>query len=143
MYIPRIRTFVGYNENMSGSLLFLNFSLWYYTRAFRDILSVWLNFLWLIVHYFSIPLLLRTFFSPWKRITDTYGHTGIEDFIGMLIMNLMTRIFGAIIRLCIIVCGLACVLLGVVGLFVSIVLWIGMPVILVGIFFYGIRLFTV
>lgn len=126
--------------SMRSTLLFVDFSLWYYTRAFRDLLAVGLNFLWFITHYFSIPLLLKTLFSPWKRMTDTYHRTGLEDMLTTLVMNIMTRIFGAIIRLCFILFGLAVLLLSIICLFLVLALWVCMPVVLVAVILQGVIL---
>ncbi len=116
---------------MKDAYLVLDFSVWYYTRAFRDILAVWMNFMWFILHFFSIPLLLRTLFSPWRRMTDSDKRTSIEDFMEAFVMNIMTRIFGAIVRLSIILCGILFLLLGVIALFAVIALWVCLPVLLI------------
>ena len=47
---------------MTSPLFILDYLSWHYTRAFRDIGSVWLNFMWFILHFFSMPLFLRTLF---------------------------------------------------------------------------------
>ncbi len=125
---------------MQASYFILDFSLWYYTRAFRDILGVWLNFMWFIVHFFSIPLLLRTLFSPWRRMTDAYERKGLESLMTTFVMNIMTRIFGAIVRTTIIVCGLVVLIFGAILLFVTIALWITMPFLVLYSFFYGISI---
>jgi len=128
---------------MSSSLLLLDFVLWYYTIAFRDILVVWSNFMWFIVHFFSMPLLLRTLFAPWKRITDEYHITSIEDVLSTFVLNTMTRVFGGIVRLFILIAGLVFLVFGVLGLFISIALWICMPIGFVVTLFYGVMLITI
>ena len=101
---------------MSSVAFVVDFSLWYYSRAFYGIVSVWMNLMWFVTHFFSIPLLLKTLFAPWKRMTDSSHHAGLEDLLATIVMNIMTRIFGAIIRMCIILNGLFVLVLGVVAL---------------------------
>lgn len=115
---------------MTGLPLFFGFSLWYYSKAFQSILQVWLNFMWFIVHYFSIPLLLRTLFAPWRRMTDTTRPRDIEDMLTRIVMNIMTRVFGAIVRLFAILTGTVLLILGVFGLVVVLACWIVMPLFL-------------
>lgn len=127
---------------MSGMFMLLDFSVWYYTRAFRDILAVWLNFMWFIVHFFSIPLLLRTMFAPWKRITDESRPKSIEDFLASHLMNVMSRVLGVLARMSVITVGVFFLLIGTLGFFLFIALWVCLPVLSVAAFFYGLVLLT-
>ena len=92
---------------MNSILIFTGYLSWHYGRAFSDILVVWTNFFWFFLHFFSIPLLVRTLFSPWKRLHENYRQ-GFhpEDFFQALIVNIIMRIVGAIIRVIIIVIGI-------------------------------------
>ncbi len=125
---------------MGGAMLFFDFGLWYYTRGFIDVLAVWFNFMWFVTHFFSIPLLLRTLFSPWKRMTDDGKPRSIEAYMEAFIMNVMSRIFGAFVRTAIILVGILALCLGVVALGITLAFWLFAPFILAYSFFYGIAL---
>jgi hypothetical protein len=125
---------------MGGALLIVDFGMWYYTRGFVDVLAVWFNFMWFITHFFSIPLLLRTLFSPWKRMTDDGKPRSIEAYMEAFVMNVMSRIFGAIVRTTIILVGIMALCLGVIALVTMLVFWLFAPFILAYSFFYGIAL---
>lgn len=117
-------------------MLFLSivhhYFLWHYSRAFKEIFHVWLNFLWFITHFFSIPQLLRTWFAPWKRITEERGDKwSFEDLAGFVIIGLITRIIGFIIRSAVIVVGLFCLTLTIIGGFITYIFWIGAPIIII------------
>ena len=128
---------------MSGTFMLLDFSFWYYTRAFRDIFAVWFNFMWFIVHFFSIPLLLRTLFAPWKRITDESRPKSIEDFLATHLMNVMSRVLGAMARVAVIACGVLFLFIGILALFFVLALWVCLPVVSLAGFFYGVVLVIV
>lgn len=110
---------------------------WHYGRAFKDILIVWTNLLWFITHFFSIPLLLRTLFSPWKRIQETYQRNGMEDYFATIVVNIMTRIVGAFVRLWIILFGLLALISAGVGVIGFYIFWVFTPVLLPLMFCWG------
>ena len=92
---------------MNSILIFTGYLSWHYGRAFSDILVVWTNFFWFFLHFFSIPLFVRTLFSPWKRLHENYKkgfHP--EDFFQALIVNILMSIVGATVRLILIVIGI-------------------------------------
>lgn len=128
---------------MHGSVLFLDLALWYYTGAFRALLALWLNATWFVVHFFSIPLLFKTLFAPWKRMTDVYERRGLEALFATLIMNTMSRVTGALIRLTVIIFGLVMLIFGVVGLIAALVIWVCLPVLAVAASVYGVMLLMV
>jgi len=118
-----------------------NYLLWHYSRAFKEIFHVWLNFIWFTLHFFSIPQLMRSWLSPWKRITESRGNKwSFEDLAGFIIIGFISRIIGFILRTSVIVVGLvslsAVVLIGL-GTFVF---WIFAPLIIIAMLVFGITL---
>ena len=58
---------------------------WYYGKAIKGILTAWKNFIIFSVEYFSIPLLLKTLISPWRRdITKKPRGFNIKEFFHYL-----------------------------------------------------------
>ncbi len=126
---------------MSGiPLLVLDVSLWYYTRGVRDLFALWLNFVWFVNHFFSLPLLMRTFFNPWKRMTDGYRLGGFEEIAGTFVLNITSRIFGACIRLFLIIGGVCALILMTVILFFVVVGWLCLPIFISAAIIYGVAL---
>lgn len=126
-------------------MLFLSivhhYLLWHYTRAFLEIFNVWLNLMWFVVNFFSIPQLLRSLFSPWKRIQEGRGEKwNLEDLAGFIIIGLISRLIGFILRLTIITLGLVCLFIVVFGGFAVYVLWVAAPLVLFGLLGFGITL---
>jgi len=80
---------------------------WYFFDMPKSIISGWKNFLFFGLNYFSIPLLLRTFFSHWKRYSWSYGRGfDIGRYFNVLVSNLISRILGAIVRTILILVGI-------------------------------------
>ncbi len=123
------------------SLLLLRYFKWHYVDATREILKGWGNFLWFNFNYFSIGLLLRTFFSPWRRITWDYGRGfDIGRYLFIFGSNLVSRILGAFVRTWLIAAGIAGELLLLSAGSIFFLFWLALPALLTAAFFYGLTL---
>jgi hypothetical protein len=125
---------------MNIVLFSLHYFTWHYSRAFKDLLHTWANFFWFLIQFFSISLLLRTLFSPFKRIEDEQTHIGLENFFETLVMNVVSRIVGAIARLSILLIGLILLTAWCIALVGLLIFWVFAPAILLGMFIYGLVL---
>ncbi len=117
------------------------FFSWYYKDAPKSILGIWRNFILFISNYFSIILLLKTLFAPWRRIAESYGR-GFDfgRFISALTLNLFSRIIGFIIRSVVVAIGIAAeILVSILGAAIFI-FWFFLPFVLVWAFWQGIIL---
>jgi hypothetical protein len=105
-----------------------HYLLWHYTKAFGEIAHISKNFFWFTVHFFSLPQLIRSYFSPWKRMTEDRGDTlNFEDLAGFIIINILSRLVGMTLRTAIILVGLVALLLVLVGTIVTYIFWITAP----------------
>ena len=126
-------------------MLFLSivhhYLLWHYSRAFLEIFHVWLNLLWFEVHFFSIPQLMTSWFSPWKRIVEVRRKRwNFEDLAGVIIIGLLSRIIGFILRTTVIALGLICLFITVIGGFIVYIFWVAAPIIIIALLGVGITL---
>ena len=64
----------------------------------------------------------------------------LEDFAGYIIIGLISRIIGAIMRLIVIGLGLVALLVTIIGGFTVIALWIAAPVGIIAMFVFGVGL---
>lgn len=118
-----------------------HYLIWHYGRAFLEIAHVWSNLFWFTYHFFSIPQLLRSYFSPWKRMTEERGATfNFEDLAGFVVINLISRFIGMLLRTVIIVMGSIALLCVSIGFVVTYVFWVFAPALLLACFYYGIVL---
>lgn len=126
-------------------MLFLSivhhYLLWHYTKAFGEIRHVWKNIVWFTFHFFSIPQLLRSYLSPWKRMTEERGRSfNFEELASFVIINLISRIVGVLLRTVVIISGIASLFVLLLGIIATYIFWIFAPAIIVLIFYFGIVL---
>ncbi len=116
---------------MNVLLLIPYYFRWHYGRAFRDLHRNLIALTAFVFSWFSIVSLLKTFFTPWRRLGDEY-HKGFhpEEFFSAMLVNTILRLLGMSIRLVVITLGLLAVIgtafLGII-IFVS---WIFFPVLI-------------
>ena len=117
------------------------FIIWYFFETPKEILKSWRNFLLFNFNYFSIPLLLKTLFSPWKKYKYSYGRGfDLHRYFDTFSFNIISRGIGAIVRVFTIIAGFVCeILILALG---AIILsgWLILPVFLILGFYYGFRL---
>ncbi|MFH1566112.1 MAG: AAA family ATPase [bacterium] len=107
----------------------MNFLKWHYTTAFRYFLGIIRNLLLFILHYFSIPLLLKTLFWRFRRLNLTERKPGFhfEIWFGNLIENFVARIIGFITRSFIILLGTIALIFYFIFASIAILLFLIIP----------------
>ncbi len=114
---------------------------WHYSRGLRSSLKIIENLLWFVGHLFSIPLLLRTLFSPWQRMQEERPPgLSFENIIGTFALNIVLRFAGGVIRLMIVGAGLFFMAVILAGGALFIALWLAFPVCVLFFFILGIAL---
>lgn len=106
------------------------FLWWYgagYVRAWQ-IVGRWLNEL---ADFFSLPILVKTWLSPWKNDVLSARNIALSDQVKLWEQNFASRLVGIILRTFIIV--LATIIIGViaVALVFSLLVWLFVPVLVV------------
>jgi len=94
---------------MFFSSILVEYILWHYSTALENyvrLVRTGRDFIW---YYFSIPILTRTLLVPYKRITEPRGRRfSFEDWVGSIIINLLSRLIGLCLRLTLLTIGLVC-----------------------------------
>ena len=126
-------------------MLFLSivhhYFLWHYTRALLEIFHVWFNLIWFVVHFFSLPQLMRSWLAPWKRMTEGRGNKwSFEDLAAYVIINFLSRIIGALLRTTVIAAGLVALFLTVIGGALVYVVWLVAPLLIIVLLAGGVSL---
>jgi hypothetical protein len=87
--------------------IFILWFLWQFYEMPVFLLQVWKNYLMFAANFFSVPLLLKTFFSPWRRYNWRYPKGfDLTEFFNTLISNAFSRFLGAFMRIILIVMGI-------------------------------------
>ena len=107
-------------------------AVWHFSEMPRFLLGVWKNYILFALNYFSLPILLKSLFAPWRRYRWSYPKGfNIGEFFGTLISNIFSRIIGAIMRIVLILVGfllqIFVVLLGAIIL----LFWILLPFLII------------
>jgi len=127
----------GFKQN----ILFQRIS-WHFFEVPKEILRIWKNFLLFNLNYFSIPLLFRTFFSPWRRYREFYQGRGFDigRYIEVFFANLIFCLLGAIMRSFLIIIGILVeIFLIIAGIFVFLG-WFILPIVLLMGLIIGLRI---
>jgi len=115
---------------------------WQFWEAPREILKAWKNFLLFNLNYFSIALLLKTFFSPWRRYKWTIQGRGFDigRFFESFFSNLIFRILGAAVRSILIFSGLLAQIFIIFAGAIIFIGWLLLPLFLIFSIYHGFRI---
>ena len=121
-------------------VVILNYLVWHYSRAIIEFSHIYKNILTFLFNFFSIPILVRSYFAPWRRMGEDYTKNifiDFEDAAAVFVVNIIMRIVGIVMRTFIILFGLFFVT--VVALFypILLILWLLLPLILIVLVFLG------
>lgn len=107
-------------------MLALAFLSWWYGTGWKLVSKKTLNIQKSILQIFSVSLLLKTLFQPWRRIV-THPGTSATDHFHAAIDNLVSRFIGSMVRIFVIIGALiSSGLMAIVGLF-QLILWPLLP----------------
>lgn len=123
------------------SNIFILYLEWHFLDVPKDILRGWKNCLKFNLNYWSVPLLLKTFFAHWHRYSYSYGR-GFDPkrYFEAFTFNMISRILGAVMRSFLIICGLLTEIFIILAGAIVFLLWLLLPLFLLGGFYYGFRI---
>ena len=106
----------------------MDYLSWHYSIGLKIFIKKWYFALARVNHYFSLPQLLLTLFSPWKRLLEEEKLTGFHPIreLEQLTFNLISRGIGACVRLVLFVAGClvmsAVLFAGILGFFIWLII---------------------
>lgn len=122
----------------SGGDLFTYFSWWYGDGLIRFWQAIQIM-TEKVYSFFSITLLLRTIFDPWKRDAYYIENAAIDIRIKIWFNNLISRVIGFIIRLFTIFAGLVVTSVFFIFLIVILLGWVFLPIVVIFLIINGLK----
>jgi len=118
--------------------IFFQWLSWQFFEMPMNILKAWKNFLLFYLNYFSIPLLLKTFFSPWRRYRWYYPR-GFDAwaYLEVWVSNRISQVIGLILRTVFIFIGIAVEIFIFFGGLIIFIIWIILPFLLIAGFIFS------
>ena len=81
------------------TLVFWDMFRWLFSRGVTEYLRLWGNIHWFLYHYFSVPVLLRSFFAPFHRLRERRMRGfDLEDWASVIAVSVLMRFVGMIVR---------------------------------------------
>lgn len=101
---------------------------WHFRHSIFDALRIWKDFILFFWNFFSISLLFKTLFKPWKRLSEA-REKGFDpqNIMEVLILNSVMRIIGLFLRLAVIFVGLITELAVIAIGFIILLFWFLAP----------------
>lgn len=129
---------------MKSLQVFFKYFKWHYGKAITASISLWKNLARFLFNFFSIKTLILNFFTPWRRISDSYPKWyNFKEYFSTLLMNTLMRIVGMFIRFFVIIFGLICTFIFVISYPAALLIWLVLPVIILTIILAGITLIII
>ena len=100
---------------------------WWYTRGWKVFITKLIDKLRGAADFFSISLLIRTLFAPFKQIDAGSGGEALADKFHAFIDRLISRLVGAVIRIGILIFGLILLVLEFAIGLVMVLVWPLLP----------------
>ncbi|MEK7091363.1 MAG: hypothetical protein AAB900_00025 [Patescibacteria group bacterium] len=127
---------------MRLGIILLNYFLWHYGEALGSLLALYRNFFRFVLNFFSLPLMFRTWISPWRRLNEDYqgGLFNAGQWAEALTVNILMRLVGFLIRTLIIVIALSTLILLTLFLPLAFLAWLVLPLGIIVVFLVGVGL---
>jgi len=117
-------------------MLMLSFFSWWYGQGLAGQVRAVQRRMQQLTDMFSVTILLRTLFSPWRRII-TYPGAGLDAHVRAMLDNLVSRVIGLFVRVAVLLsAAVLFVLLAIISA-LQLILWPLLPVIALGLIVWG------
>lgn len=115
----------------------MNYLSWHFNKAPRFILKLIGNYIFFVGHFFSVKIILKTLFSPWKRevLTEKTPGFDLSKFLNLLTFNILSRIIGFIVRISTLFLAFFSLLFVVFFGIAFLIYWFAIPILSLPIFF--------
>jgi hypothetical protein len=115
----------------------MEFVHWHYKYGAKGVMSITMNLIWFVFHFFSTGFLLRTFVMPFMRVdSDGLKKGTVNDFLQNKLINILFRFIGMVVRSAFIFLSTLLAGLVVIAGIATFVIWVFLPAVpIVGLIF--------
>ena len=132
---------VFYQKGVKKENLLSQYLVWQFYDVPKKLILIWQDLLLFNLNYFSIILLLKTLFFPWRRYKWFYEKGfDIRKHFETFFSNLISRVLGFIVRSLLIIIGLVFEIVIFFFGFIVLFSWLFLPFILISGFIFGLRI---
>jgi hypothetical protein len=116
-----------------------HYFIWHYGRAIGDLTKIYRNLIAFTFNFFSVAILVNSFFAPWRRMGEEYPEHSVDLFgyFSTFMVNIIMRLVGIFMRAIVIVLGMGATMLVILSYPLVLAVWITLPFIVVVVFFIG------
>ncbi len=127
---------------MRFTFIFFNYLTWHYGRALSEFDAIYKGLINFVYNFFSIPVLLKSFFAPWRRLGEDYPKDvlKIEEMASVIVINFLMRLVGMLMRAILIIVGAFSWLSMIILYPVLLILWLALPFIIIFLLIAGVAL---
>lgn len=116
---------------MTWSLFLSQYTWWHYHAGLVACRRHVFNIVRLVWRLFAPLNLLRTLFLPFERLRESYTKDGSwEDWAGILVVNTLMRLIGAVARMALLLIGIVCTVLAGISATLIVLAWLLLPIII-------------
>ena len=138
-YRRRVSVSYGIIEVMGN--IVIEYIEWHFIDTPKGILRAWKNCLKFNLNYWSVTILLKTFFSHWRRYGYDYGKGfDFKRYFEVFTFNMISRVIGAVLRSVLIVLGILTEIFVILAGLAVFLFWLALPLILILGIFYGFKI---
>ena len=116
-----------------------HYFIWHYGRAIRDLTKIYRQLIIFVFNFFSVSILVNSYFAPWRRMGEDYPDKSVDpfDYLSTFTVNLIMRCVGIFMRTVVIVMGMVGTILVILSYPLVLLIWLILPFGVVVVFFIG------
>lgn len=118
--------------------ILLDYVAWWYSKGIVLLFKYLKAFLIIVTDSFSIKIIITTFFKPWKKDSTPTGGLSLDQKLKVMIFNLISIGFGMVIKTFVFVGYIASIVIVLIFEFITIILWLLAPLLIIELIVFGI-----
>ena len=121
--------------------LIISYFIWHYSLALVGLFSLSRRLFLFVVDFFSVPILISSLFSPWRRMSEKRkSGFNLGNIFSVLVVNTLMRLVGFVLRGIVLIFGVIVIIVSIIMSITAFVVWLLWPMLILGFLVYGLLL---